>query len=308
MKIATNAPLFGINIDPSTTGLDRALSLVRLADASSVDLATIQDHPYNPAFLDTWTLLTSLAARTERVRLMPNVLNTPLRPPAIMAKMAATLDVISGGRLELGLGAGGFEEGILAWGGIMGGNPGERYQAFSEYLKILQGMLRNAGREFSFHGNFHQVSHVVNGPSPAHPIPLWIGAGKPRMLRLAGSQGDGWVIGTIYMPPEELDQVNRFLDEGAASAGRKPEEIRRGYNLFGVIQNKSSQRFSFKRPGILQGSVSEWIEKLLHYHHRYRHDTFIFWPVAGNEEEQVQIFLEEIMPEVRQKIQTSEKE
>jgi len=305
MRTATNSPLFGINIDPSTSGLDRALLLARLADGSSVDLVTIQDHPYNPAFLDTWTLLTSLAARTERVRLMTNVLNTPLRPPAMMAKMAATLDVISGGRLELGLGAGGYVEGMLAWGATVGSTPGERYQAFSEYLEILQGMLMNTGREFSFQGKFHQVSHVINGPSPAHQIPLWIGAGKPRMLRLAGSQGDGWVIGTIYILPDELDSVNRFLDEGAASAGRKPEQIRRGYNLFGVIQNKTSERFSFKRPGILQGSVSEWIETLLHYHQRYRHDTFIFWPVAGDEEEQVHLFLEEIMPEVRRKIQAA---
>lgn len=308
MKIAANSPLFGINIDPSAAGLDRALLLARLADASSVDLVTIQDHPYNPAFLDTWTLLTSLAARTERVRLMTNVLNTPLHPPAMMAKMAATLDVVSGGRLELGLGAGGYEEGMLAWGGVVGDTPGARYQAFSEYLAILQGMLRNAGREFSFKGKFHQVSHAINGPIPAHPIPLWIGAGKPRMLRLTGSQGDGWVIGTIYILPDELDSVNRFLDEGAASAGRKPEEIRRGYNLFGVIRNNPSQQFSFKRPGILQGSVSEWIETLLHYRQRYRHDTFIFWPVAGNEEEQVRLFLDEIMPEVRRKIQSAEHE
>jgi len=301
------SPVFGINIDPSITGLDTAQTLSRLADTSSVDLLTIQDHPYNPDFLDTWTLLTTLASRTERVRLMTNVLNTPLRPPAMMAKMAATLDVISAGRLELGLGAGGYEEGMQAWDGIVGDTPGERYQAFSEYLTILRGMLENSGREFSFRGKFHQVKQVINGPVPAHRIPLWVGAGKPRMLRLAGSKGDGWIIGTIYILPDQLEMVNRLLDEGAASSGRKPEEIHRGYNLFGAIQTNPSERFSFHRPGILQGSVSEWIETLLHYHQRYRHDVFVFWPVAGDAVEQAKIFLTEIMPEVRRLILSTSK-
>jgi alkanesulfonate monooxygenase SsuD/methylene tetrahydromethanopterin reductase-like flavin-dependent oxidoreductase (luciferase family) len=303
MSAAANSPLFGINIDPSTTNLEAALKRARMADASSVDLVTIQDHPYNPDFLDTWTLLTSLTARTERVRFSTNVMNTPLRPPAMMAKMAATLDVISGGRLELGLGAGGYVEGMQAWGGVVGKTPGERYQAFKEYIDVLQGLLGNAGREFSYQGQFYRVNRIVNGPAPAHRIPLWIGAGQPRMLRLAGSRGDGWLIGTIYILPEQLDEVNRLLDEGAIQAGRKPEDVRRGYNLFGVIQLHPTERFRFNRPGIIQGTVQEWIDTLLHFHHRYRHDTFIFWPVAGDEEAQIKVFLDEVMPEVRRQIQ-----
>jgi alkanesulfonate monooxygenase SsuD/methylene tetrahydromethanopterin reductase-like flavin-dependent oxidoreductase (luciferase family) len=191
---------------------------------------------------------------------------------------------------------------MQAWGGTVGDTPGERYQVFSEYLTILRGMLENATHEFSFRGKFHQVKQVVNGPAPAHRIPLWIGAGKPRMLRLAGSKGDGWIIGTIYILPDQLDTVNSLLDEGAVMSGRKPEDIHRGYNLFGVIQTNPSERFSFHRPGILQGSVSEWVETILHYHQRYRHDTFIFWPVAGDAEKQAKIFLDEIMPEVRRSI------
>jgi alkanesulfonate monooxygenase SsuD/methylene tetrahydromethanopterin reductase-like flavin-dependent oxidoreductase (luciferase family) len=303
MSTSVNSPLFGINIDPSTTGIESALLLARIADASSVDLVTIQDHPYNPDFLDTWTLLTELAARTERVHLSTNMLNTPLRPPAMMAKMAATLDVISGGRLELGLGAGGYEEGMQAWGGVVGNSPSERFQAFKEYIDVLQGLLENAGQEFSYQGHFYGVDRIVNGPEPAHHIPLWIGAGRPRMLRLAGSKGDGWLIGTIYILPDQLDEVNRLLDEGAMQAGRKPEEVRRGYNLFGVIQLRTTERFRFNRPGIIQGSVQEWIDTLLHFHSRYRHDSFIFWPVAGDEETQIKIFLDEVMPEVRRQIQ-----
>ena len=303
MNTPVQPPLFGINIDPSTTGLEAALRRARLADASSVELVTIQDHPYNPDFMDTWTLLTSLAARTERVHLSTNMLNTPLRPPAMMAKMAATLDVISAGRLELGLGSGGYTEGMQAWGGVVGETPGARYQAFSEYLDILQGLLSSAGREFSYQGKFYQVDHIVNGPAPVHHIPLWIGAGKPRMLRLAGSKGDGWLIGTIYILPDQLDEVNRLLDEGAALAGRQPGQVRRGYNLFGVIQDRAAAKVRFNRPGNIQGSVQEWVDTLLHFGRRYRHDTFIFWPVAGDEEAQIKVFLNEVMPEVRRQLQ-----
>ena len=303
MTAVTNTPLFGIAIEPNTVGVDEAFRRAELADASNVDLITIQDHPYNPEFLDTWTLLSALAARTERVHLATNMLNSPLRPPAMMAKMAATLDVISGGRLELGLGSGGYVEGMRAWGGVVGETPGERYQAFREYLDILQGMLSAAGRQFAYHGKFYQLGTLMSGPEPAHRIHLWIGAGQERMLRLAGSRGDGWLIGTIYILPEQLDQVNQWLDEGAIKAGRKPEDVRRGYNLFGAIQTHAGERFRFNRPGLLQGSPQEWVDTLLHFHRRYRHDTFIFWPVAGDGETQEKIFLNEIVPEVRERIQ-----
>jgi alkanesulfonate monooxygenase SsuD/methylene tetrahydromethanopterin reductase-like flavin-dependent oxidoreductase (luciferase family) len=222
----------------------------------------------------------------------------------MMAKMAASLDVISGGRVELGLGAGGYIEGMRAWGGLVGETPGERYQAFSEYLDIVRGLLNQAGREFTYHGSFYQTDHIVNGPAPAHSIPFWIGAGRPRMLRLAGSKGDGWLIGTIYILPDQLDEVNRQLDEGARQSGRSPQDVRRGYNLFGVIQSRPNERLHFTKPGIIQGGVQNWIDTLLGFHRRYRHDTFVFWPVAGDEEAQIQVFLDEIMPEVRRQIQT----
>ena len=299
---ATQPALFGVNIDPSTVNLETALQLARLADESDVELVTIQDHPYNPDYLDTWTLLTALAARTERVRLTTNVMNTPLRPPAMMAKMAATLDVITNGRIELGLGAGGYVQGMQAWGGTVGQTPGQRYQAFKEYAEILRGMWDRPGQPFSYRGDFYNLGELVPGPAPAHRIPFWFGAGGPRMLRLTGRKADGWMIGTIYVSTEQLREVNRLLDEGAAQAGRDPAEVRRGYNLFGVVKLRPDERYRFNRPGLIVGTSTEWIETLVHFHREYRHDTFIFWPVAGDEEAQTKVFLSEIMPEVRKQI------
>src|SRR5262245_37640755 len=105
---------FGVFLSPAVTRAGRTLELARLADESGLDLVSLQDHPYQPAFLDTWTLLTVIAASTRRVRVLPNVANLPLRPPAVLAKSVASLDVLSGGRAELGLGAGGFRDAIAA--------------------------------------------------------------------------------------------------------------------------------------------------------------------------------------------------
>jgi alkanesulfonate monooxygenase SsuD/methylene tetrahydromethanopterin reductase-like flavin-dependent oxidoreductase (luciferase family) len=87
------------------------------ADELGLDLIGIQDHPYQWRFLDTWSLIGDLLARTERIRFFPDVANLPLRGPAMMAKQAASLDVLAGGRFELGLGAGAFWEAIGAAGG-----------------------------------------------------------------------------------------------------------------------------------------------------------------------------------------------
>ena len=99
--------------DASTDVLEQVLAVER----AGLELVGIQDHPYQRRFFDTFALIAWLAARTERVRLFPAVANLPLRLPAMLAKEAATIDMLSGGRFELGLGAGAFWEGIEAFGG-----------------------------------------------------------------------------------------------------------------------------------------------------------------------------------------------
>src|SRR5258708_23473738 len=107
------------------------LALAALADEFGFDLIGVQDHPYQRRFFAAWTLLTAIAMRTKKIKVFPDVINLPLRPPAVLAKAAASLDLLSGGRLELGLGAGGSFEWIKAIGGPgrprgeAGGAPGE---------------------------------------------------------------------------------------------------------------------------------------------------------------------------------------
>ena len=105
---------FGVFPEPVADPPERVERLVRAAEWAGLDLVGIQDHPYQRRFYDTWTLIAYLAARTQRVRFFPDVANLPLRPPAMLAKAAASLDVLTRGRVEIGLGAGAFWEAIEA--------------------------------------------------------------------------------------------------------------------------------------------------------------------------------------------------
>ena len=188
--MVVNTPLFGANVDPGVGSLETSFAIAELADTTGLDLLTIQDHPYNKDHLDTWTLLTAIAARTSRVHIGTNVANLPLRTPTMLAKMAASLDVISGGRVELGLGAGIFWRGILAYGGRedLEAKP---FTAFKEGLAIIRGMWANAGHGYRYQGEIYRVNGAVPGPAPAHDIRIWVGGSGPNMLRLIGEQADG---------------------------------------------------------------------------------------------------------------------
>src|SRR5207247_4311479 len=106
---------FGVFVTPVAT--EDPMRQAIAADELGFDVVGIQDHPYQRRFFDTWTLLTAIAMRTKRITVFPDVANVPLRPPAMLAKAAATLDILSDGRLELGLRAGGIWKGSVDYGG-----------------------------------------------------------------------------------------------------------------------------------------------------------------------------------------------
>jgi alkanesulfonate monooxygenase SsuD/methylene tetrahydromethanopterin reductase-like flavin-dependent oxidoreductase (luciferase family) len=256
---------FGINVDPSAAGLAEA----RQADAAGLDFIGIQDHPYQRRFLDTWMLMAALLAETERIHVFPNVANLPLRGAAMIAKQAASLDVLSGGRFELALGAGTFWEAIGAMGGPVR-RPGEAVAAIEEAIRVIR-LLWSGERAVSFDGRFYALHEAHPGPPPAHPIGIWVGALKPRMLRLTGRLADGWTVSLPYAPPEQLPAMQRLIDEGVGAAGRRPREIRRLYNLTGTITDGPAR-------GPLQGPVAQWVEALTRFAVELGLDTFIFWP------------------------------
>ena len=246
---------FGVFITPSSDAPQQVVDLAVLAERVGLDLVTIQDHPYLPTHLDTWTLLSWIAGQTERIHLAPNVLNIPLRQPAVAARAAASLDLLSQGRLELGLGAGAYWTAIAALG-VPRLSPGESIDAFREALAVVRAVLdTNAERRVRIDGAYHQLDRAAPGPTPAHEIPILLGAARPKMLRLLGAEADGWIATHRFLPPEGIATGNAIIDAAAREAGRDPREIRRLLNIDG--------RFSAERGVFLDGPPEQWVDDLL---------------------------------------------
>src|SRR4051794_34295571 len=156
---------FGIFASPVAEPAEHAVDLALVAEEAGLDLVTFQDHPYNPQFLDTWTLIAFAASRTSRIRLSGNVLNLPLRDPVELARSVASLDQLSGGRIELGLGAGAFWDGI----GAMGGrklSAGQSIEALSEGIELVRAIWDDEPTSLSFEGEHYRVEGAHRGPAP----------------------------------------------------------------------------------------------------------------------------------------------
>jgi alkanesulfonate monooxygenase SsuD/methylene tetrahydromethanopterin reductase-like flavin-dependent oxidoreductase (luciferase family) len=266
---------FGNFLIPDATRPLQPVEQAVRADALGIDLIGIQDHPYQWRFHDTWTLLTAIAMRTERVTVFPDVANLPLRPPAVLAKSAASLDLLSGGRVELGLGAGGFWEAIKAMGGPVR-TPGESVQALEEAIEVIR-LVWSGKRGLRYDGRFYQLAGLNAGPVPSHPIGIWLGAYKPRMLALIGRSADGWVPSLGPLKPDEMAEASARIDDAARAAGRDPVSIRR---LLNVGANLSADQFA---------------ELAL----AYGFDTFMVGGWA-DESDGLQRFLEDVAPKVRE--------
>ena len=277
----------GISVVPASADLDRVRALVRAADESGLDAVGIQDHPYQGRFLDTWSLIPSLLAQTSNVSMFTDVANLPLRPPAIMAKAAATLYVLSGGRFELGLGAGAFTEIVARLGGPTR-TRGESIEALEEAIDVLRLMWSDAP-SVSYDGTYYQLADARPGPRPAHPIGIWLGAFKPRMLRLVGRKADGWLPSLGVLTREELRDANALIDETAIEAGRDPREIRRILNLQGVIGDgpgpaQESLPVGYLAGEPLAGPPEFWVDTLGAFV-ADGFDTLVFWPVDASREQ-----------------------
>ena len=281
---------FGVSVEPLADPPDWASRVARAADTAGLDLVGIQDHPYQRRFLDTWTLISTLVPVTEGIRFFPDVANLPLRPPAMLAKAAASLDVLSGGRVELGLGAGAFWDAVVGMGGHRR-SPGEAVRSVEEAIKVMK-LVWSDERSLRFEGEFYSLKGMRPGPRPAHDIDIWVGAYGPRMLNLIGRLADGWVPSYGYSRPERLPEMQRRIDEGAAEAGRNPQDIRRAYNVSGIIGTGD---------GTLDGPPPKWVETLTGFALEHGMDTFIYWP-SEDHERQVEVFAGEVVPAVKEAV------
>jgi len=210
-----------------------------------------------------------------------------LRPPVMLAKQAATTDVLSGGRFELGLGAGAFWDGIAGMGGPHRA-PRTALESLSEAIGILRSFW--AGEPFGFRGEHYQAPSVRPAPKPAHGIGIWLGVRGPRAVRLAGAKADGWMVSSPMVTPDLLPELNQILTEGAEETGRDPAAITRLYNVMGLITSENKDDF--------HGPVDRWVDTLTGLHTESGMNAFVYWP-SGDRERQSRIFAAEVVPAVR---------
>src|SRR5215217_4815977 len=280
---------FGSFVTPTNSDPARTVGLAVLSEQAGLDLVTFQDHPYQPGFLDTWTLLSFVAARTRSIRLSANVTNLPLRPPSVLARSVASLDLLTGGRVELGLGAGAFWDAIEAMGGRrLTGGQGVR--ALEEAIDVIR-QTWDAGARGGVRvdGEFHRVVGAKRGPAPAHDVGIWLGAYKPRMLALTGRRADGWLPSLGYLQPGDLAAGNMLIDEAAHEAGRSPSDIRRLLNING--------RFAPVGRGPLHGPAEQWAEELADLALSDGIGTFI---LGSDDPDDLRRFAGEVAPAVRE--------
>jgi hypothetical protein len=272
---------FGVFITPASQDAETVLALATLADRTGLDLVSFQDHPYQARFLDAWTLLSFVAARTTRVRLSANVLNLPLRNPAVVARAVASLDILSGGRAELGIGAGAFWDAIEAMGGRRL-TAGQSVTALAEAIDVIRA-LWDVGQPGPTHvdGSYHRLDGAARGPAPLHDIGIWVGAYKPRMLALTGRKAGGWLPTLSYLKPGDLAAGNSAIDAAAIQAGRDPADIRRLVNVSGAF------------------SPAQWVEELTRYALEDGIGTFILMADAAAA---IQTWATEVAPAVRERV------
>jgi probable F420-dependent oxidoreductase len=264
-----------------------------LAEQSGFSSVWVSDHlfldwgkyggPSTPqGALECWTTLSGLAAITDRVRLGSLALCNDLRNPAVVAKMAATLDRLSGGRLDLGLGAGWYEPEFRA-AGIPFDSPGTRIRRLGEAAEIVSRLLE--GEELIFKGRYYTIDGALVRPGPLQEPrpPLWIGGKGDFLLKTAARVADGWNfswIGSIAT----YRQRAQVADQACEAAGRAPEDLRRSvgaYALVGRTDADLRKRFDrlvertpdgvltevsldeFRRGGLI-GTVGEVIDRIGH--------------------------------------------
>jgi alkanesulfonate monooxygenase SsuD/methylene tetrahydromethanopterin reductase-like flavin-dependent oxidoreductase (luciferase family) len=264
---------FGISVVPVAADYPQIVQDVLLAEREGLDLVGIQDHPYQRRFLDTFALIADLLARTARLRFFPDVASLPMRGATMLAKAAASLDVMSGGRFELGIGAGAFWDSVAGMGGPKRTFP-EAFDALEEAIPIIRGAL-DVGPERRVvrgEGRHYPVPGYPPGPPTAHRVEIWVGAYRPRGLRLIGRIADGWVPSVGRVGMDAVRDSAARIDEAAAAAGRDPMAIRRILNVGGAVTDGA------RGEGPMDGPADQWVAMLTEWAQQIGVDAFVFWP------------------------------
>ena len=299
----------GIQIEPQFGfKFEDVLGIGNDADAAGFTRLWVSDHLFlgkdavNVDCLEAWTLLAALAVRTDRIRIGPMVTAQSYRNPALLAKIAAAVDVLSRGRLDFGLGAGWKEIEYRAYGYDFPDAP-TRVTQMIETLEICTRMWRED--RATYHGKYYRIDDALCSPKPVQrPLPIWIGGSKPRVMRAAAKYGDAFNITVSASAPTDIPDRLRDLDEACRAVNRDPKTLLRSAFLIacvGTTQERAdalvdqlalrakTDRAGFlaSRPGLIFGTPQIALEKLRSYASLgIGHVNVMFQPY-GTEREQI---------------------
>ena len=261
--------IFGLGVPTSAGPGTDPVGLAEEAERLGYDFVSAADHPcgHDPSY-ETVAMLTWIAARTSRIKIASRVLGVPFRRPAMVAKLATSVDLLSGGRFILGLGAGYSDEEIAALGAPVL-SPAGKIDALAEAIQVIRGAWTCPG--YTQQGRQHSVWNLEMEPRPAQPIPIWLGTFGPRALAVTGRLADGWIPSLGYMPIEELPAMRRRIDAAAEAAGRDPAQIRSILNL-GIRLDPDGA----PRPDVVTGSAPQVVRQLRDLAGRYGFTGFNF--------------------------------
>jgi alkanesulfonate monooxygenase SsuD/methylene tetrahydromethanopterin reductase-like flavin-dependent oxidoreductase (luciferase family) len=252
-------PLFGVGISSAIGAAHGTLRVAEQADRHGLDFFSLSDHPYVGDRLDAYSLLGVALGRTESIAGLVNVTNLPSRPAPMLARAITSLSALSGGRVALGLGAGGSWDDIARLG-VPRLDPADAVRAFEEAIVLIRA-LWGGGEPVSFDGEFHRISALDPAPVPAAPI--WTGSVGPKSLAVTGRHADGWIPGRAadWLSPR-YQHSRPIIDEAAAAVGRDPRDIATIYNFPGVITDAPLPATRKADGRWIGGSVDQWVEEL----------------------------------------------
>jgi alkanesulfonate monooxygenase SsuD/methylene tetrahydromethanopterin reductase-like flavin-dependent oxidoreductase (luciferase family) len=281
---------FGLGVPASAAPGRDPVALARRAEDLGFDFVSTSDHPCGdqPSY-EAWTVLTWIAAATARIKVATRVLGVPYRHPAMVAKMAETLDRLSGGRLILGLGGGHSDAEFRAFGlGVP--SPREKVDGLAEALTVIRGLWSGPG--FSFHGTRYQTEAADLEPKPGHHIPVWLGTFGPRALAVTGRLADGWIPSLGYTPAEQLPVMRDRVLAAARSAGRDPAQLTCALNLQVRLGGRPGAD-----PGVLAGAPGEVAEQIAGLA-RAGFTAFNVLPADGSSDDFAERLAQDVMPAV----------
>lgn len=282
---------FGVNVPTSAPADADPIGHAQAAEDLGFDFVSASDHPCgtDPTY-EVWTMLTWIAAATSRIGIATRVLGVPYRPPAMVAKMAETLDRLSGGRLILGLGGGYSDEEFRAFG-LPVPSARQKVDGLEEAIGVIRGLWSEPG--FTYHGRLYRTADADLEPKPGHHIPIWLGTFGDRALGVTGRHADGWIPSLGHAPVDRLPAMRAKVLAAAEASGRPLEDLTCALNVQVHVGDDADPR-----PDLVAGHGDQ-VAARLHQLVLLGFTALNFMLVGARVSEQMERIATEVIPELR---------